>query len=142
MNFPPQGLFSGNFIASRASSKADYAEVTEVCRERMNISFDDLDEIENTSEGLTKLINNDGEFKNYACYVACILQESGWMLGNVIDVDTMKVDLENWEIEDTEIKASYDETLETCIIPVAEADDECDVALSFYVCSLKIIHDL
>nr|XP_031841313.1 uncharacterized protein LOC116430834 [Nomia melanderi] len=108
------------------------------CLERSELTMEELEEYRRSDEIQAQLLNGEGDFKKYGCFLACIFQQHGLMEGSSLNV-TLKEHHKhfNHSGESSERMAQFLKSRDDCIATAEDAGDECDVALAFEVCMYK-----
>ncbi|CAL7951879.1 unnamed protein product [Xylocopa violacea] len=132
--------FNQNFIELHA--RVAVPEDVAVCMDRTNVTTVELMRLQHSSEKRIELINEDGEFRRYGCFLACILQFHGAMTGSDLNAQRITETIERAYGNDSDVNMFVHKIVQTCADSLAETDDECNVALAFKICTLKAMRNI
>ncbi|NP_001035319.1 odorant binding protein 12 precursor [Apis mellifera] len=128
----------------RARSVNIFQDIAD-CVDRSNMTFHELKKLRDSSEARIKLINEEENFRNYGCFLACIWQQTGVMNGSELSTYNIAGIIEGQYHDDEDLKTFFHKIALTCEDDVhrkfLHVNDECDVALSFKLCMLKAMRN-
>ncbi|XP_076754274.1 odorant binding protein 12 [Xylocopa sonorina] len=133
-------IFHRNLIESRA--RVAVSEDVAVCMDRSNVTIAELTRLRRSSEKRIELINEDGEFRRYGCFLACTLQSRAAMTGSDLDAQRITDSIDQTYGNDFDANMFVRKIVETCADSIATIDDECNVALAFKICTLRAMRNI
>ncbi|KOC64248.1 hypothetical protein WH47_12550 [Habropoda laboriosa] len=132
-----QGLLSENFLELPAKFAGFPLESLPECIDRANMTSAELRKLHDSPEERIKMINGDGDFRKFGCFVACVFQKIGLMTGSALNSQTVSEFIESKHDGNLDMVSFVSKMVEVCASDIEETDNECDVALAFRVCLLK-----
>ncbi|XP_076164179.1 odorant binding protein 12 [Ptiloglossa arizonensis] len=106
------------------------------CIERSGMTMDELENIFHSPTEIRKLLNDEGDYKQYGCFWACLLQANGMMTGSTFNADAIAASIERESRNHKEHPRAH-ANVETCVQTVESTDDECEAALNFNKCLIR-----